>query len=426
MFQKLRTQLTIVCAVSTGLVLIAMAVVALLFTTSIMKEQAEKTFTTDINSVFYYLNSQKFIDQSWLKKTEANNGLIIRVNIRDQDLMHTAHDPFREALTDQARQYAEEKLGFDYLARPVYSSQPETAEFRLNADGRVYRAVVASVTYGEEWVGITILKDTTPENTQIIRVRVVTIISLLVALVLLILFSHYFIGYTLVPVEDNRKRQTEFVSAASHELRSPLAVMSASAGAIKKGTLEEAREYADKIEAECSRLSRLTTDLLKLASADGGSWQMKMGEVNPETLVIGMAERFEEIAAGRGIRLGVEMQDTEFPVLHVDENRIEQALTILVDNALGYTPSGGTVTLGTYVQRKSVYLTVADNGPGVPDEDKERIFDRFYRGDSSRTDKEHFGIGLSVAREIALLHKGSLYVRDTAGSGATFVLKLPF
>ncbi len=141
--------------------------------------------------------------------------------------------------------------------------------------------------------------------------------------------------------------------------------------------------------------------------------------------MIGMAERFYELTMERGVSLEVDLQDIQFPVLHVDEHRIGQALTILVDNALGYTPKGGCVRLGAYVQRKNVYFTVTDTGPGVPDKDKERIFDRFYRGDRARTDKEHFGIGLSVAREIALLHKGSLYVRDAQGGGAQFVLKLP-
>ncbi|WRS27968.1 HAMP domain-containing sensor histidine kinase [Oscillospiraceae bacterium MB08-C2-2] len=271
-----------------------------------------------------------------------------------------------------------------------------------------------------------ILKDTAPENIQLFRVRIVTVLCLLVALGLLILFAHYFIGYTLKPVEKSRKQQTEFVSAASHELRSPLAVISAGAGAIKKGTLEEAREYADKIEAECARLSRLTGDLLKLASVDSGSWQMKLSEINPETVIIGMAERSEDLAAQRSIRLEIHMEEILFPILHVDEQRIEQALTILMDNALGYTPTRGTIHLGTYVQRKNVYFTVTDSGPGVPDGDKERIFDRFYRGDSARTDKEHFGIGLSVAKEIALLHKGNLSVHDAAGGGAQFRLKLPY
>lgn len=76
-------------------------------------------------------------------------------------------------------------------------------------------------------------------------------------------------------------------------------------------------------------------------------------------------------------------------------------------------------------QRGNICFAVADNGPGIPDTSKELVFDRFYRGDCSRTDKEHFGIGPSVAKRIALLHRGSLYVRDTRGGGATFVLKLP-
>lgn len=253
-----------------------------------------------------------------------------------------------------------------------------------------------------------------------------TVLCITVALIFLIIFSRIFIGYTLKPVEKYRKRQSEFVSAASHELRSPLAVISTSAGAIKKGTLEDALGYADKIEAECVRLSRLTSDLLKLAGADAGTWSVELSEVDPETLVIEMAERFEDLAEKKHISLDIQLQETTFPVLHCDGHRIEQILAVLMDNALGYTPEGGSVRIGTYVKRKNVYFTVADSGMGVPDEYKEKIFDRFFRVDTSRTDKEHFGIGLAVAREIAALHKGRLYVRDADGGGAEFVLALPY
>ena len=425
MFKKLRTQLTTVCAFSTGLVLVASTIIVMLFTASTMRDQAEQAFAANVNSVFYYLSSQEFIDQAWLSKTEADNGMMIRVNIRDRELERTGQHPLMESLTDQAREYARGQLGFDYRQRPRYTSQPESVEFRFQADGKEYRAVVASISYGDEWIGLTILKDAAPENARLFKVRLVTLLCLFVALWLLVLFSHFFIGYALKPVEENRKRQTEFVSAASHELRSPLAAMSASAGVIAICKPEEAKEYAAKIAAECVRLSRLVGDLLRLATADSGAWRMNAEKIHPETIVIGMAERFEDLAAQKGISLEADLPDEQFPALYVDENRIEQLLGILIDNAMGYTPAGGCVKLGAYEQRGNVFFTVTDNGPGIPDEAKERIFERFYRGDEARTDKEHFGIGLSVAREIALLHKGSLSVRDAEGGGAQFVLKLP-
>jgi len=426
MYKKIRLQLTIVCAVSTGLVLIAMAFAAMVLTTGQIREQYEKTFQTDINSVFYYLNSQNSIDQTWLNKTEANNGLLIGLSVRDKELVYTGHDPLRKELTDLARLDAREQFGFDYLRKPSTTTQPDMVSFSLSTPYGEYRAAVATVMYGDDWLGVTILKDTAPEKNLVFRVQMLTVLCISVALVFLIIFSRIFIGYTLKPVEESRRRQSEFVSAASHELRSPLSVISASAGAIKKGTLEDAVGYADKIESECVRLSRLTADLLKLAGADAGTWSVELSEVDPETLVIGMAERFEELAAKKNISLDIRMQETTFPVLRCDGQRIEQALTVLIDNALGYTPEGGSVRIGTYVKRKYVYFTVTDSGTGVPDEYKEKVFDRFFRGESSRSDKEHFGIGLAVAREIAALHKGRLYVRDAEGGGAEFVLALPY
>lgn len=426
MFKKLRIQLTIVCAISVGIVLIVMSVVALLFTTYTMKEQSEKNFTTDINSVFYYLGSQNFIDQTWINKTESNNGLIIRINIKDKDLVYTSHDPLRYNITQTARVYASENLGFDYAKQPTSVSQPDMVTFKINVDKNEYRAAVATVNYGSDWLGVTILKDTSEENLAVFKIRLITILSLIVALTFIIIFAHYFIGYTLKPIEQNQKNQIDFVSAASHELRSPLAVISASAGAIKRGSLNDAIKYADKIESECRRLSRLTSDLLTLANVNNRSLHINLNEVNPETIVLNMLERFEDIALQEGINLVVDIKNDILPIIYADEHRIEQALTILIDNALGYSPYGGTVCLGTYMRGKNVYFAISDNGPGVPDKDKKRIFNRFYRGDSSRTDKDHFGIGLSIAMEIALLHNGILQIHDNDDGGAKFILKIPY
>lgn len=104
---------------------------------------------------------------------------------------------------------------------------------------------------------------------------------------------------------------------------------------------------------------------------------------------------------------------------------MEQLLAILVQNALDYTPQGGSVTLGADGAHGHIRLWVSDTGPGVPDAEKERVFERFYRADHSRSDKLHFGLGLAVARELAALHGGTLRVYDAPGSGACFVLTLP-
>ena len=124
-------------------------------------------------------------------------------------------------------------------------------------------------------------------------------------------------------------------------------------------------------------------------------------------------------------QLLIELPEDSLPVCFCDSLKISQALAILIDNALAYVPEGGMIRLSARQEAASVSLFVADNGPGIPDSEKEAVFQRFYRSDTSRNDKQHFGLGLCIAKEIALLHHGTLSVSDTPGGGATFQLKLP-
>ena len=103
-----------------------------------------------------------------------------------------------------------------------------------------------------------------------------------------------------------------------------------------------------------------------------------------------------------------------------DEERIAQVLSILMDNALSYTPAPGSITLSLSFTSGHVSLSVADNGPGIPDSAKKQVFQRFFRQDKAHTSKDHFGLGLSIAREIVRIHRGRLVLSDTPGGGATF------
>lgn len=109
----------------------------------------------------------------------------------------------------------------------------------------------------------------------------------------------------------------------------------------------------------------------------------------------------------------------------MDKGRFTQVIGILIDNALNYSPINTTITLRPYVNKHWFYLSVIDHGEGIPDKNKGSIFERFYRADSSRNDISHFGLGLSVAKELICLHKGTIHVNNTPLGGSTFVLKLP-
>lgn len=117
--------------------------------------------------------------------------------------------------------------------------------------------------------------------------------------------------------------------------------------------------------------------------------------------------------------------EEHYPKLVCDKERISQTLSILIDNALSYSPAGTVIQLGARVEKKGIVFSVIDHGPGIPDSEKEKVFDRFYCGDPSRTDKNHYGLGLSIAQEIVKAHQGTIRLVDTLGGGATFEMEIP-
>ena len=258
----------------------------------------------------------------------------------------------------------------------------------------------------------------------------------LLGIAALFLVSWYFVGKSLEPVEVSRKRQNEFIAAASHELRSPLAVIESSVTAIAAAEessaaprsaecLEKQTQYLKNIRAECSRMAALVGDMLLLASTDAGSWSVKRETVDMDTLLIETYELYEPVCRSSGIRLFLDLPEETLPHITGDSFRLKQLLTILLDNAVSYTPEDRGITISAVVNGKELTISVADQGCGIPPEARAHIFDRFYRGDSSRTDKRHFGLGLSIAKELAVLHGGRISVGETEGGGATFWIKLP-
>jgi signal transduction histidine kinase len=165
--------------------------------------------------------------------------------------------------------------------------------------------------------------------------------------------------------------------------------------------------------------------MLQLAGADNQSHMSYNPEqVNPEAPVLSAYESFQGMAAAKNITLRLELPKVSLHKISCDRERIEQLLAILIDNAIRHTPEGGCIVLGVTIKRRQARFTVADNGPGIPDSQKPHVFERFYRGDSSRQAKDHYGLGLSIAREIADLHKGKLTVEDALEGGCLFTLSI--
>ncbi len=165
--------------------------------------------------------------------------------------------------------------------------------------------------------------------------------------------------------------------------------------------------------------------MLLLANADSDHLPMQMELCQPDELLLNAYEKYESLAAKKQISLLISLPDTLFPDCYCDRERIMQVFSILLDNALSYTPSNGTIQLSLTLNKAFLCFVVSDTGCGIAEEDKKRIFDRFYRSDQAHTDKMHFGPGLCIAKEIVTAHQGKICVEDSAEGGSCFFVELP-
>ncbi|MDP2876728.1 MAG: heavy metal sensor histidine kinase [Holophaga sp.] len=228
-------------------------------------------------------------------------------------------------------------------------------------------------------------------------------------------------------LEHSFDAMKQFTADASHELRSPLNTMRSTIDVLldQPRTVEEHRKGLESLGEEVNRLHRIVEDLLLLARADAGRQAMAREPVELDALVSALAESMAVRAEERGVTLKAD-QISPAAVLG-DEPWLIQLVGNLLDNALKFTPSGGTVEVRLECAESSVRLEVLDSGPGIPEGDLERIFERFYQSDPSRTRglKSGAGLGLAIAAWIAEAHEGQIQAFNRANGGAAFLVELP-
>ncbi|HYR83906.1 MAG TPA: ATP-binding protein [Terriglobia bacterium] len=220
------------------------------------------------------------------------------------------------------------------------------------------------------------------------------------------------------------QRIRRFTADASHELRTPVALIRATAELAL--TAEREPEYyrasLSTIESEATRMTDLTESLLTLARTDSNSVDMPLGPADVNRIIAEVAALSRPASETRRITLNTILADSRAPVLG-NEAGIRRLLFILLDNAFKHTASGGSVTLSTTLSDGKVTISVCDSGEGIAPEDLPHIFERFYRADRSRS-SNGAGLGLSIAQMIADLHGSKIEVESKVGSGSCFRLSL--
>ena len=233
----------------------------------------------------------------------------------------------------------------------------------------------------------------------------------------------------MMRTQASQRSQRDFVANVSHELKTPLTSIQGFAQAILDGTADsdEARQKAAQvIYDESGRMHRMVLDLLDLARLDSGTADITMSPVKMTALLNAVAEKFSPQLQRTGVQIKVEGAEN-LPAVTADGDRLAQVFTNLVDNALKFTPQGGSILLHVSVVNGEMRVAVSDTGMGISAEVQKHIFERFYQADPARKggEKHGAGLGLAIASEIVQAHGGRISVRSRQGEGATFEVFLP-
>lgn len=255
----------------------------------------------------------------------------------------------------------------------------------------------------------------------------ILIITFFLFWVIALLISYILARINMLPIVKSWKQQTEFVNDAAHELRTPLTIIQ---GKLEYMLTKPNQTILDEAEAisvsldEVNRLNSLTNNLLVLARSDSATTKYNFELTKPKFFLKDPIEPFKDIINSQSKVFQINLNS--HPTLNLDRDKIKQLLIILLDNATKYTPKNGTIKIYDQVEGSKYQFIISDTGVGVPDDEKNKIFGRFYRVDKSRnTNSGGHGLGLAIAKQIVGLHHGHIFVRDNLPHGSEFVVELP-
>ncbi|MHC1749280.1 MAG: sensor histidine kinase [Cellulosilyticaceae bacterium] len=427
MLNKLKKKLILLCILITTLILTTVTLVSFIFTKRELKNRSMLTLKNSVFMVTEHLQTHNYIDHTWLAQFEVSNHIIISITNKNRPLLFSgAYETLtdRQTLVSTARDMALSKYHFNAFLQDFSVYEPRFVSFPLYTASEHFLVSVASIHIVNQPYELIILKDMKQDDTEIIHLGIIFLLLVLLGIILLAIFSWWFAGNAIKPIQISRQEQIDFVSAASHELRSPVAVIQSNVEELLADqSILSTRPFLLTIHHECGHLARLINDLLFLARADSGRWSIHKDYAELDTILLDIYDRFLPLVENNQQKLELLLPDYIVPSIAIDHERIEQVLIILINNAMSYTPPHTQITLQLEVSSNALEIHVIDNGPGVETSKKQHIFKRFYRLDTSRQSDTHYGLGLSIAYEIIKLHGGKLLLIDNPNGGCNFTIR---
>lgn len=233
--------------------------------------------------------------------------------------------------------------------------------------------------------------------------------------------------YSKSILEELNRLKNEFMSNISHEMRTPLASIigfSETIDADKQMPIEMREEFNKIILKEGKRLARLINDVLNITKLEGGEIKLEKKKIDVIKLIENVVDELKPAILAKELNLTVDLPKEE-TILILDEEKIYQILVELINNSVKFTPKGGRITIIAQTLYKEFEIIITDTGIGIPQNDINKIFLKFFRSDNNESDTEGAGLGLVFVKQIVDLHKGFISVQSDVNKGTSFTIKLP-
>ena len=246
-----------------------------------------------------------------------------------------------------------------------------------------------------------------------------------ISLILLLFISIYLTNKTIKPIKESFEKQKEFIANASHELKTPLTIIRTNTSLVlsnSRETVESQSKWLNYINNQIERMAKLIDEMLSLAKLDTGKELEEFTIFDISKLINNVLLTFEAVLFENNIELSSNI-DEEI-IIKGDRESIKKVFIILLDNAIKYTNNSGKIDVELIKDKNKIKLKIKNTGEGIKKEDLDKIFERFYRVDTSRArDTGGYGLGLSIAKSIVESHNGKIYAESNIGKDTTFIIE---
>lgn len=413
MFKKLRNKMLIMNMVSTFfLIILAFSAIFTITYNNVEHDIDEALFRAF--SFHRPFKMPQNIEQEIPKEEKKPQRML-----RDMRIFSVYIEPDKTVKTDSV--FGENSEYYKSVAKAALRQNSLEGEFK--SEGIVWRFDTRKLENGARIIA---LANISAEKNFLFHLIISLSASAAVLLIIIFILSLHFANRALKPVKEAWDKQKQFVEDASHELKTPLAAINTNIDlllSLKENEEKERGKWLRYIKNEVSRLTSLTENLLFMARMNG-EVKTTMQRVNASETIESCILNFEAVAFEKGIALKENIEKEIF-LSNSNEAQLSRLCLILLDNAVKYSEKNGTVKVSFKTDgSKNAFLSVHNYSEPIAKEDLAKIFDRFYRGDKSRS-SEGYGLGLAMAKEITQLHKGKISVKSSREEGTEFIVQLP-